>query len=137
MSLPAQASSVYIDGKAEALRHKWIESEKAARDLGPAAIAHWVNEHWLTYLRARWMEHIQGVRFWMEFDFRSYGALNRQFPNPLLVDRIVDRLRSGQENLDVIQWALSWHIPMEEVLNVLEAVDINSCRLSCHFADCA
>ena len=33
-----EKSSVYADGEQEALRYKWIESEKAGHDLGEAAI---------------------------------------------------------------------------------------------------
>jgi hypothetical protein len=52
--------SVYVEGEQEALRYKWIESEKAGRDLGEAAIRRWVQDHWWGYLRARWVEHLQG-----------------------------------------------------------------------------
>lgn len=48
-----EMSSVYADSEIEAQRHKWIESERAQRDLGEAAIRQWVREHWNGYLRAR------------------------------------------------------------------------------------
>ena len=126
--------SVYAEGEQEALRYKWIESEKAGHDLGEAAIRRWVKEHWWGYLRARWLEHLQGRRFWVELDRGDFGLLLREFhDNTLLLDRILDRLKTGQENLDIIRWAHSWNIPIEPVLQILEALDINSRRLAHRF----
>ncbi|MBY0527401.1 MAG: hypothetical protein K2R98_28655 [Gemmataceae bacterium] len=126
--------SVYSDSEREALQFKWIESEKAGCDLGEAAIRRWVKEHWWGYLRARWLEHLQGKRFWVELDRGDFGLLQREFrENTLLLDRILDRLKSGQENLDIILWALDWKIEVPLVLKILEALDINSRRLACRF----
>ena len=130
-----EVSSIFIDGEQEALRYKWIESEKAGFDLGEAAIRRWVQCHWWGYLRARWLEHLQGKRFWVELDRGDFGLLQRKFvENAVLLDRILDRLKAGQENLDVICWAHHWGIPMEPVLKILEALDINSRRLAARFA---
>jgi hypothetical protein len=127
-------SSVYVESEQEALRYKWIESEKAGRDLGEAAIRKWVKEHWWGYLRARWVEHLQGKRFWVELDRGDFGLLQREFhDNTLLLDRILDRLKSGQENLDIILWAQDWGIATKPVLRILEALDINSRRLAHRF----
>ncbi len=129
-----ERASVYIDGEQEALRFKWIESEKAGCDLGEAAIRRWVQCHWWGYLRARWLEHLQGKRFWVELDRGDFGLLERRFhDNTLLLDRILDRLKSGQENLDIICWALSWGIDTGPVVKILEALDINSRRLAHRF----
>src|SRR5262245_56140088 len=126
--------SVYADSEKEALRFKWIESEKAGCDLGEAAIRRWVKEHWWGYLRARWLEHLQGRRFWVELDRGDFGLLQREFnDHTLMLDRILDRLKAGQENLDVILWALYWKIEIPLVLRILEALDINSRRLACRF----
>lgn len=123
--------SVYEDGQKEADIFKWIESEKAGRDLGEHAICRWVKDHWCGYLRARWLEHLEGIRFWVELDRGDFGLLQRRFKEyDLLLDRILDRLKAGQENLAVIVWALDWAIPMEAVLIILEALDINSRRLA-------
>ena len=132
--LPMEVSSVFVDGEQEALRYKWIESEKAGFDLGEAAIRRWVQCHWWGYLRARWLEHLQGNRFWVELDRGDFGLLQRKFvENTVLLDRILDRLKAGQENLDVICWAHHWGISMEPVLKILEALDINSRRLAARF----
>src|SRR5690349_2629271 len=61
-------SSVQDEGRREALAYRWIESEKAGRDLGEACIKRWVHEHWNGFLRARWIEHLQGRTYWMELD---------------------------------------------------------------------
>ena len=129
-----EKSSVYTESEKEALRFKWIESEKAGCDLGEAAIRRWVQNHWWGYLRARWVEHLQGKRFWVELDRGDFGLLQREFQaDGLLLDRILDRLKSGQENLDIICWAQTWGIQMEPVLQILEALDINSRRLAHRF----
>jgi hypothetical protein len=126
--------SVYVDGEQEALKYKWIESEKAGRDLGEAAIRSWVRHHWWGYLRARWLEHLQGKRFWIELDRGDFGLLERSFQeNTLLLDRILDRIKDGQENLDIICWAHEWGIAIEPVIQILEALDINSRRLAHKF----
>lgn len=126
--------SVYVESEQEALRYKWIESEKAGRDLGDAAIRGWVKYHWCGYLRSRWLEHLQGTRFWVELDRGDFGLLQREFDdNTFLLDRILDRLKAGQENLDIILWSQKWGIPTKPVLQILEALDINSRRLSHQF----
>jgi hypothetical protein len=129
-----EKSSVYVDCEQEALRFKWIESEKAGRDLGDAAIRRWVRDHWWGYLRARWVEHLQGKRFWVELDRGDFGLLQREFQaDGLLLDRILDRLKDRQENLDIILWAQDWGLPVEPTLQILEALDINSRRLAHRF----
>ena len=134
MVTAAEKCSVYSDCEEEALRFKWIVSEKAGRDLGEGAIRLWVREHWCGYLRARWLEHLQGKRFWVELDRGDYGLLLREFKEQaLLLDRILDRIKAGQENLDIIRWAHNWRIPIESVLLILEALDINSRRLAHRF----
>jgi hypothetical protein len=126
--------SVYVDCDIEAERYKWIAREKAGRDLGEAAIRHWVTQHWWGYLRARWIEHLQGQRFWMELDRGDFGLLQHKFQDrALLMDRILDRIKAGQENLDIIQWALNWGISCDDVREVLSALDINSRRLAHKF----
>jgi hypothetical protein len=126
--------SVYQDCEKEADRYKWIESEKAGRDLGEAAIRRWVQCHWWGYLRARWLEHLQGKRFWVELDRGDFGLLQVRFhDNTLLLDRILDRLKAGQENLDILNWALDWGVNTRAVREILEALDINSRRLAHRF----
>ena len=129
-----EKSSVYAESEQEALRYKWIESEKAGRDLGELALRRWVQNHWWGYLRARWLEHLQGRRFWVELDRGDFGLLQRKFnDNTLLLDRILDRIKAGQENLDIIRWALDFQLAMDPILEILTALDINSRRLAHRF----
>ena len=72
-SLPADerksaGARINAEWMEEASRHKWIQSEQAGRDPRDAAIRQWAQEHWWGYLRARWMEHLQGKYFWIELD---------------------------------------------------------------------
>ncbi|MGF1582575.1 MAG: hypothetical protein ACFCD0_24900 [Gemmataceae bacterium] len=122
--------SVFAECTKEAERYKWIESEKAGYDLGENAIRRWVKEHWCGYLRARWIEHLQGKRFWVELDRGDFGLLLQEFQDKaLLLDRILDRIKAGQENLDIILWSLDWGLCVDSVIEILQALDINSRRL--------
>jgi hypothetical protein len=124
-------SSVYEDCEQEAQRFKWIESEKAGRDLGEEAVRRWMQSHWNGYLRAKWIEHLQGSCFWVELDRGDYGLLRKRFlDQTILLDRILDRLKAGQENLDILRWAHEWGIPTHPVIDILEALDVNSRRLA-------
>jgi len=120
-------------GAVEAQRHKWIESEKAGRDLGEGAIRCWIREHWNGFLRERWLEHLQGRTFWIELDHNDFGLLQHTFRDSLLIDEILRQLKAGRENLDILNWALDNEpsMSMDEVLEILEALDINSRRIEC------
>ena len=122
--------SVYVDCRREIEAYKWIKSEKAGFDVGEQAVKEWVQQHWNGYLRARWIEHLQGARFWVELDQGDFGLLQRRFhDDQVLLDQILDRLKQGQENLDIILWALDTLLPMKPVLEILQNLDINSRRL--------
>lgn len=125
--------SVHLMGEEEAQRHKWIESEKAGRDLGECAIRGWVREHWNGFLRARWLEHLKGRAFWIELDHNDFGLLQRKFCDSPLIDDILDMLKDGDENLNVICWAIDNALPIDEVHEILETLDINSRRIECLF----
>ena len=122
--------SIFTECIYEAERFKWIESEKAGRDLGEWAIKDWVRHHWWGYLRAKWLEHLQGNIFWIELDRGDYGLLRRDFTDHRqLLDQIVELLKDGHENLGVIAWAKRSKAAIEPVIQILEALDINSRRL--------
>src|SRR4051812_17196887 len=123
--------SVHVCGEKEAQRYKWIESEKAGRDLGEWAIRCWVRQHWNGFLREKWLEHLEGRTFWIELDHDDFGLLQRSFQDSSLIGEIVRRLKSGQENLDILNWAIDRALPMAEVLETLETLDINSRRIEC------
>ena len=131
-----QKCSIHEDCQLEEERHRWIESEKAGQDLGEVAVRQWVSQHWSGYLRARWLEHLQGKRFWIELDRGDFGLLTQRFHDQaLLLDRILDRLKSGQENLQVILWGIDWDIPIDDLIAILTALDINSRRISHRFGN--
>jgi hypothetical protein len=122
--------SIHAHATQEALRFKWIESEKAGVDLGEVAIRRWVREHWWDFLTARWIEHLQGERYWIELDRKDFGLLQREFlDQPVLLDRVLDRLKAGWQNLDILLWATEWGIPRDPLVEILMALDFNGRRL--------
>lgn len=123
--------SIQDEGVSEAHRYKWIESEKAGRDLGEVAIRSWVKDHWHGFLRRRWVEHLEGSVFWVELDHDDFGLLQRAFHDSRLFGPIFEMLRRGKENLDVIDWALREGHPMADVRAILAALDVNSARIEC------
>ncbi|MBX9677887.1 MAG: hypothetical protein K2X38_03915 [Gemmataceae bacterium] len=128
--------SVYVEAQKEAEAFKWIESQKAGYDLCDVALRRWVREHWWGFLRERWIQHLQGSAYWMELDRGDFGLLNNAFLDKQeLLHPILNSLKNGLENLDVILWAQRDGLPMEDVINILEALDINSRRLSHQFDD--
>ena len=126
--------SIWDDSQREIDTYKWIASEHAGYDLGEAAIRAWIKMHWSGYLRARWVEHLQGNRFWSELDTGDFGLMQKDFQDKaLLLDRIIDRIIAGQENLHILCWAHDWHIPICDVFQILDSLNINSKRLSHRF----
>jgi len=126
--------SVHHECIEEENKHKWIESEKAGYDLGEASVRRWVHEHWTGYLRARWVEHLQGKCFWIELDQGDFGLLLREFQNKKdLLDLILNQLKAGKENLDILDWAVANQFPTDQVNEILAALDINSRRLAHRF----
>jgi hypothetical protein len=125
--------SLHECGEEEARRFKWIESEKAGRDLGEIAIRTWIGRHWHGFLRQRWLEHLQGKTFWIELDQGDFGILRTAFRASPLIDPILDHLKHGRENLDIIVWAITNRLPMSDVLEILELLDVNSRRIECRF----
>jgi hypothetical protein len=128
---PTTRYSVHVDSIDEIARYKWIESERAGYDLGDKAVREWIAVHWCGYLRARWLEHLKGTRFWIELDRGDYGLLKRAFHNeqPLLNWILEHLMIPGKENLDVIHQAHLIGHDRERVIAILAALDINSRRL--------
>ncbi len=125
--------SLHECGEEEARRFKWIESEKAGRDLGELAIQTWIGQHWHGFLRQRWLDHLQGKTFWIELDQGDFGILRTAFRASPLIEPILDHLKHGRENLDIIVWAITNRLPMSDVLEILEILDVNSRRIECRF----
>lgn len=127
-------SSLWDDSQREIDCHKWIASQLAGRDLGETAVREWIHEHWSDYVRAKWIEHLQGKTYWMELDGNDFGLLQRAFQDKSqLLQAIIDRLKAGQENLHIIQWAIDNQASMDDVIDILTTLDINSKRLAHRF----
>ncbi len=115
----------------EAEKHRWIEGVKAGRDLGERAIWDWFQRHWAGFLRAKWLEHLEGVNFWVELKPEDFGLLSTQFQDSPLLREIVSQLKAKGENLSILLWAQAnpAERPMAEVMRILESLDINSARI--------
>jgi hypothetical protein len=113
-------------------RHKWIESQKAGRDLGKSAVEDWLERYWKGWTRSKLMEHFYGWRCWGAFDESDFGLLTRSSVEHHVRHEILEQvaaiLAEGGENLDVINWALSVDQPLDEILWVLDRIDINAKR---------
>lgn len=130
------ALSVRQEGLQEALRHKWIESQKKGYDLGDTALKDWFRKHWLPFCRVKRLEHVEGQQRWEEFAEKEFAqVLELILDGDLLLDRILDRMEDGSENLEIINWALDWSLSMPRVIELLEMIDINRARLEPLMAD--
>jgi hypothetical protein len=122
--------SVRREGWQEAQRHKWIESKNAGYDLGDSALKDWFRKHWLPFCRVKRLEHVEGQQRWEEFAEDEFAQiLELILDGDLLLDRILDRMEHGSDNLEIINWALDWAVPMEKVIDLLLMIDINRARL--------
>jgi len=122
--------SVYEEAEQAVLEHKWLESEKAGRDLGDEAVLHWTRSHWLRFYRWRFVQHLRGEAYFREFHPRTFAIVTSRSQNsPKLLEDILNQVRDGAENLDIICWAQNHLLPTCPVLEILEAIDINRQRL--------
>ena len=124
------AASLYEEAFREAERHKWIESQKQGRDLGDLAIREWYRVHWPQYCRCKRLDHLRGCRRWREFDDENFGQLYSLIvAGDLLANRILDRVYAGYENLEILNWAIDWGLPVARVIDILAQLDVNRARL--------
>ena len=123
--------SIYEEAEEEVREHKWRESEKAGRDLGVEAVRGWTKSYWLRFYRWRFVQHLRGEVCWREFDFGCFGIVcGRLSAHGELLEVIMDRVRDGAENLDILVWTHECGLPVDQVMDILEALDINSRRLA-------
>lgn len=121
---------VYQEAEKAIQEHRWLQSEKAGRDLGAEAEREWSESYWLRFYRIRFVQHLKGEVFFEEFGPECFGAgAGRRGTRPGLLESILDRVQDGAENLDIICWALERGLPREQVLDILGALDLNSRRL--------
>jgi len=115
---------------AEADRYKWILSERRGYDIGDPGRLEWYERFWRHYCRFHRIQHVVGECCWQEFnDMPSKFILHLADQNDILLDRIMDRLLCGWENLDLLLWGQEWGISMDPIVRILEELDINSARL--------
>ena len=115
-----ELSSINVVGHEAALRHKWIESQKAGRDLGENAIYDWIHRYWQAFYRSCAFEHLLGSRQWLEMDASEFGILFVELAKqPGLASPILEQFLMGADNLAIIHWAQSNRLPLEVVYRAL------------------
>ncbi len=121
---------IYDEAKKAIQEHRWLESEKAGHDLGSAAERDWAQSHWRGFFCLRFVEHLRGEVFYEEFGAECFGlGPERLSVEVSLLDTVLEKIRQGAENLDVLCWALHEKLPREAIVNILKAIDLNSRRL--------
>ena len=121
---------VYEEAQRAIQEHKWIESEKAGWDLGAVAELDWVESHWRTFCRSRLVQHLRGDAFFDEFGTECFGVLSAGFGDATeLLNFVLERIKKGAENLDLLRWGCEEHVPLHQLVKVLGAIDINGHRL--------
>ncbi len=132
--LRAFAESFLPMAWAEIERHKWLESEKARRDLGHQAIEDWLRRFWWLFCRWRRFEHLEGERCWREFNDLDFALLRKVAMERELLEAVIKRMKGDgthlHDNLEIIFWALGdASINYQRVEEFLQLIDINSARL--------
>jgi len=121
--------SLFCESLSEAERHKYIESEKARRDLGPEAIEDWQRRFWTQWLRHRWVEHLMGDVCWEEFDDWRLGRLPALFGGHAgLLGEVIELVRRGGENADIVWWAATGRRDIGTVVRMLTELRLNEIR---------
>lgn len=120
------ARSLYEYAAQEADRHKWLVSERLGRDGGWRAWSEWWEMYWPAFCRHRRLEHLRGEARWKEFEDDAFGRFyDLLLAGDLLLDRILDRVAEGWENLEFACWVQEWGLPRDRVVQILEVVNIN------------
>jgi hypothetical protein len=126
-SSPAVAHSLYEVAVSEAKRHQWLVSERRGCDCGDWAWREWWECYWPQFCRHRCLEHLRGERNWSEFEEQAFGRFyDAMLQGDLLLDRILDRVAEGWENLHFALWLNEWDLPHERAIEILACVNINS-----------
>jgi hypothetical protein len=121
---------VYEEADRAIQEHKWIESEKAGRDLGADARKDWIEHYWCPFYRSRLVQHLRGEAFFDEFDTKCFGIVPGRLGEAAgLLNFVLERIKDGAENLDLFRWGCEQQVPSNELLQVLIAADINGNRL--------
>ena len=110
---------------------KFLDWERLSYDVEPTTSEHWRRRYWRLWFRQHWVEHVLGKSYWIEMGEENFGIFQRGQPlNPLLVERVADRLIVGWENLGIILWASDWSLDLDEVIEILKKLNINHVRVN-------
>jgi len=121
---------VYEEANRAIQEHRWIESEKAGRDLGVDAEQEWIERYWRTFCRSRLVQHLRGEIFFDEFDAECFAIFSGRLEDVAgLLGVVLERIKEGAENLDLLRWGCQEHVPHDQLVEVLTAADINGHRL--------
>ena len=126
-----EARSVYHEAWIEALKHKWIESQKSGYDVGSSAIHNWYNLYWYRFCRLKQLEHLEGRQPWKEFDQSQFGLFPQlKQRGDFLSLQIMEHVTQFKENLDIIFWAGHLNLPLNQVVSLLSKINVNSAQLN-------
>lgn len=121
---------VYEEAERAIQEYKWIESEKAGRDLGIDAERDWVESYWRSFCRCLLVQHLRGEAFCEEFGAECFGVFSERFGGLKgLLNVVLERIQKGAENLDLLRWGCQERMPQNQLLQVLTAANINGHRL--------
>lgn len=93
------------------------------------AAEEWNRKHWWKWARKRWLEHIRGKAFWIELGESDFDLVSRGVSDDRdLLERILGKLEEGDENLNIINWAVELGADVDEVVEILEKLNLNERR---------
>jgi hypothetical protein len=114
----------------EAAVHRWCTSVQEQRDRGPDAEKEWYQVHYHKFARGCLVKHITGDTMFADFREETFNIVethHARFPRTL-TQRILDQIKDGKENLDIINWAYAAGEDIDKVVAILEDIPINECR---------
>lgn len=124
------ACSIHEHCQQHEAEHKWWMSERENRDVGEQGIQDWIDKYWDQYLLARWVEHVEGQKYWVEFGSNTFGLLKHPIRSEhQFFDSIYDHLKRGIEDLQVICWASNERLPLDPVRHILELFNVCGRRI--------
>ena len=112
--------------------HRWYESERNGRDVGPDAYHQWRQRYWRTFCRWRYLEHLLGICRYREFKPEHFGSLRdrREWILDTVMEFALQRvLKDDCEQVDVLYEAPE-HLPRNRLVEVLSVLNFNDARLS-------
>jgi len=116
--------SLYRAAASEIKRFDKRNSEKY-----PDPRKEWNRKHWWAWARKRWLEHLRGKVYWVELGDNDFDMVGRALlPNKNLLEEILGKMYRGEENLDIINWAVGTDDDMTDLLEILGKLDLNQRR---------